>query len=1268
MRIRCLCCLAAVSLFVALLLHAPIVAASTPHHATDILLLSSYHAGDSWTDELVAGVRSVLQANGVHDIHVEHLDARRHGKEAYDAYFRDYLRRKYADIPLALAIVADDAAFEFFLRFRREFFPELPLVFCGVNNFNPSHIQGERLVTGVNETLDIAGTVNLALKLVPRAERLAVVGGDSGVAKKNLELFHAAAPQFERALEIIELLDVRRGETSEVLGSLPERTLLFRMANLREDGGGDLSLQESAHLISQHANAPMFTFWEFDIGHGAVGGIVASGFQQGRAAAELARRILEGESADAIPVVMQSPNVPMFDFARMRSFGFKEAKLPESAEFVNKPFSLSERLKKVVWTVLALMALMVVSIVALLVALHTRRKSERVSRANERFLRSLLETIPNPIYYKDAQGRYLGCNNAFAEMLGLTREQVIGRTVHEVNQGELASFFTDKDTELMQTPGVQVYEGRLRDGQGQIRDVLLSKATYTGASEEVAGIVGMILDITERKRGEEALRESENRLKLMVEHLPSGAVFVEGERLLVNTTCATITGYAPEELAGLDDWFRCLYGEKAAEVRTLYEHDRAEGFRSPREITIIRRDGVERGVEFFCYLDDTVEVWLLNDITQRKEAEAAEKRIRERMASILRAAPVGIGVVKDRVFQEVNHTFCRMLGYGAEELVGNSSLMVYPSREEYDDVGTRKYAQINAAGVGSVETRFRTKDGRVLDILLSSCPLDPEDLGRGVTFTALDISHLKRTERELRASEESIRESEARFRLLVENAGDAIFLSDKTGRFVDVNAEAERQCGFSRDELLRARFQDIVPELDTRLLLDLLRPDSPRRTVTFQTTHLCRDGGTRPIEVRAAAVDKDGVPHVLGIARDITERKQVQEMLQRAKEAAESANRSKSEFLANMSHEIRTPLNGVMGMLRLVRAAPLNDELREYVEAAALSCKRLTALLSDILDLSRIEAGKMEIVNDVFDPRKAMAEVEGVFGLTAANKGVILECSMDQGVPRLLLGDVMRLRQVLLNIVGNAVKFTSRGAVSVKAWALPGVHADGVRLYVAVSDTGPGMTPELMETIFEPFAQGEASYTRKHQGAGLGLPIVKRLVRLMGGSLALESAPGEGSVFHLCIPFALAGEGERAASDAEPVEAVGPRVCYRILLVEDELVNQLATKRLLQMQGHDVHTAENGLQALQALREKLFDLVLMDVQMPEMDGLEATRMIREAQEFAAIAAIPIVALTAYAMDGDRERFLAAGMDDYLAKPVDEVMLADVIRRVMTSKG
>ncbi len=894
MRIRCVYCLAAVALFVALLLHAPIAAASTPQHVSDILLLSSYHAGDSWTDELVAGVRSVLQTDGVHDIHVEHLDARRHGKETYDAYFRDYLRRKYADIPLALAIVADDAAFEFFLNFRREFFPDLPMVFCGVNNFDPARIQGERLVTGVNETLDIVGTVNIALDLVPRATRMAVVGGDSGIAKKNLELFHAAAPQFERALEIIELLDVRRGEAPNVFGRLPERTLLFRMANLREDGGGDVSLQESARLISRHANAPMFTFWEFDIGHGAVGGIVASGFHQGRTAAELALRILEGESADAIPVVMRSPNVAMFDFAQMRRFGFKEAKLPESAQFVNKPFSLYERLRKVVWIVLALMTFMAVSIVALLAALHVRRKSERASRANERFLRSLLETIPNPIYYKGAQGRYQGCNNAFAEMLGLTREQVIGRTVHEVNQDEFADVFADKDAELLRNPGVQVYEAQLRNGRGQIRDVLLSKATFAGECEEVAGIVGVVLDITERN--------------------------------------------------------------------------------------------------------------------------------------------------------------------------------------------------------------------------------------------------------------------------------------------------------------------------------------------------------------------------------------QFQEMLQRAKEAAEYANRSKSEFLANMSHEIRTPLNGVMGMLRLVQAAPLNDELREYVEAAALSCKRLTALLSDILDLSRIEAGKMEIVNEVFDPRKTMQEVEGVFGLTAAQKGVILECSVDQGVPRLLFGDVMRLRQVLLNLVGNAVKFTSHGAVSVKAWALPGVHSDGVRLYMAVSDTGPGMTPELMETIFEPFAQGEASYTRRHQGAGLGLPIVKRLVRLMGGSLALESTPDEGSVFHLCIPFALAAEGEQAASDGEPVEAAGPRVRYRILLVEDEVVNQLATKRLLQMQGHDVHTAENGLQALQALRENLFDLVFMDVQMPEMDGMEATRMIREAPEFAAIAAIPIVALTAYAMDGDRESFLAAGMNDYLAKPVDEAMLAEVIRRVMSGKG
>ncbi len=1242
--------------------------AATKSNPVDVLFLSSYHTGDKWTDELVAGVRSVLQKNGEYDVHVEHLDSRRHGKERYDVYFGDYLKNKYAAIPVAVAIVADDAAFHFFLRFRKEVFPDLPLVFCGVNNFDPVLIQGERLVTGVNEALDIVGTVNLALELVPWAAKMVVVGSDAGQGKKNLELFHAAAPQFKRALEIIELVDVRRDEAPEVLGRLPENTVLFRMANLREQADGDVSLQESARLLSRYTNAPVFTFWEFDIGQGAVGGIVASGLHQGRTAAELALRILEGESADAIPVVMRSPNVPMFDYAQVRRFGLDVQKLPESSVFVNKPFSFYERLKKVVWIVVAVMALMAVSIVALLVVLRTRRKSEQAIRANERFLNSLLETIPNPLFYKDSQGRYQGCNTAFAGQLGLTPEQVIGRTVHDVYDAAYAAIYANKDEELLQHPGVQTYESRMRDSQGRVRDIVVYKATYGDGDDQAAGIVGVILDITERKHGEEALRASENRLKLMVEHLPSGAVLVEEGRLLVNKTCATITGYEPEELATLDDWFRCLYRSRSVEARMLYERDRSERFKTPREMTIIRKDGVERNVEFFCYVDDRVEVWLLNDITQRKRAAEEEQRIKERLTSIFRAAPVGIGVVIDRVFQEVNDTFCTMLGYDADELLGNSSLMIYPSQEEYDDVGTKKYAQINAAGVGSVETRFLTKDGRTLDILLSSCPLDSADLSKGVTFTALDISHLKRTERELRAREEAIRESEARYRLLVENAGDVIFLSDRTGRLVDVNAEAERQSGFSREELLRARLQDLVLELDLRQLQELLRPDSPRRTITFQAAHLCRDGGSRPIEVRAAAVEKDGMPLILGIARDITERKQVQEMLQKAKEAAESANRSKSEFLANMSHEIRTPLNGVMGMLQLVRAAPLNEELRQYVEAAALSCKRLTALLSDILDLSKIEAGKMEIVNEIFDPSKTMEEVEGVFGLAAAQKGVILDRYVDPGVPNLMLGDALRFRQVLLNLVGNAVKFTNQGRVSIKAWSLPGTKEGTVRLYVSIADTGPGMTPELIGTIFEPFAQGEASFTRKHQGAGLGLPIVKRLVRLMGGSLALESDPGVGSVFHLCIPFAKATVEVLEDVPMVPAEDVGPQTRYRILLVEDEAVNQLATKRLLEFQGHEVHTAGDGQEALQALRERVFDLVLMDVQMPVMDGITATRIIRESPEFAAVSTTPIVALTAYAMGGDRERFLNAGMDDYLSKPVEEEVLNDVIRRVMSNRG
>ena len=610
-----------------------------------------------------------------------------------------------------------------------------------------------------------------------------------------------------------------------------------------------------------------------------------------------------------------------------------------------------------------------------------------------------------------------------------------------------------------------------------------------------------------------------------------------------------------------------------------------------------------------------------------------------------------------------NDRFCEISGFSREELLGRNHRIVNSGEHPVAFFESMWDTLLNGQ-VWHGEICNRSKQGGLYWLDATHVPLLGAD-GRPEQFIAIrtDITARKVIEAQL--------EDQLRFvEVLLETTPTAIYLKDTGGRYLRFNKAFEDLAGVTRSQWIGKTVFDMVPgsgaaQMDAadQVLFQTKKGQSYEASFTNHTTGETRIG----LYVKEALTNNQGeVTGLVGTILDITERNRLEQTLREAKRAAEAASQAKSDFLANMSHEIRTPMNGVIGMTDLALDTALNPVQREYLTIVKNSAQSLMVILNDVLDFSKIEAGKLDIESIAFSVTDTLAETLKTLVARAEHKGLALVLEPTPGLPSQVRGDPGRIRQVLTNLCDNAIKFTAQGSVTVKAHCTA-LDDDAFELQFSVRDTGVGIAVEKQQGVFEAFQQADTSTTRQFGGTGLGLTICARLVALMGGRIWVESTPGQGSTFHFTVRVQGAAVPDTVAALPVP-HPIGSlplpvqTTPLKILLVEDHPINQKLAMTLLKKWGYETVLAQNGQEAVDLFPTQAWDVVLMDMQMPVMGGIDATRLIRASEPVGQHT--PIVAMTANAMDSDQQACFDAGMDAHLAKPFNASGLQAIIERVV----
>ncbi len=1319
-----------------------------------VLIIHSYHKGFSWTDGIDAGIRELFKDHNDVELLSEYLDSKRYSLDDVAHPTLSLMKAKYDSIEPDVIIVTDNNALSFLRQNRQKLLPTVPLVFCGINNYRAALIDDfERPVTGVVETVAPAETVKLIRTLQPDLRRLVMITGMTATAKAvREEVDNALTPECKD----IALLWWDGLTSSQLVRQLRELhrgdAVLLILFN-RDGDGHYYSYEDAATLVADSCPVPVYGMWDFYMGSGVVGGMMAGSFDQGRMAAKLAKPLLESKQTP--PVITASPNTALFDYVAMTQHGLDPQKLPAEAVLLNKPepdrwptilaFSFgalliatlaisivevmrrslsSGRIKLTCLVVRSLQGAVIILVVSLITAelIHgwfeyrdetMRVRSEHLDGKKE-FLITMVNHAMEQIAFDRNQLAQQGLteneikehvkerltNASFSDdgyffvmsfdgisLVNRIQPEIIGKNISEItdhNGVELVQNLIDAAKKP--NGGFVTYLWNKPSGKKSVKKI--SYARGLADWQWVVG-TGVYLDDIEM-----AIRQADERLKHAVitqtaTTLVIGVVVLVGMRLVLRRAIRRIEDELGKLLNGLssENSSDRLLQEDSFRIVELARI--ADGAGSALAIATQLRMNLE------CFFDTIDDFCFVLDLQGRVIA--------------------------------ANNAVTRRLGYTLQELLNRPLADLRP--QELRQQSDRELCDIAAGACVLSSIPLVNKAGQLVEV--ETHVVEGNWNGLPAMFAvSKDLTDLHRAQREAVVRAAEVENSRQEVMRMVEHANSAraaataalktteaileatpvgIIVVDRQKRIRRVNHAALAMIGEESAESIignTCHLRVCPAEVGACPVLDLGNQiDSTERSL------IRANGEQMPILKTVVPVTLDGEDVLLEAFVDITDRKTAEEELREsnamvvealerekrvtmkleramaeletAKAVAEAANRTKSEFLANMSHEIRTPMTAILGYTESMLDGTESEEQRlSAINTIRRNGEHLLQILNDILDISKIEAGKLHVEHIPCSPLQVVSEVKSLMQVRADAKNLSFIVEYVGTIPETIESDPTRLKQILVNLASNAIKFTEQGGVRLVA-RLINARPKGRQspaepmIRFDVIDTGIGITPEQLSRLFQPFSQADASMTRRYGGTGLGLMISKRLAQMLGGDILPGSNAHGGSTFSVSVPT---GSLENVTMLTDPA-SLCPDECkasvkidltsalkgHRILLAEDGPDNQRLISHVLSKAGAAVTVAENGQATVEvALEARLqgvpFSIILMDMQMPVMDGYDATRLLRK-QGYDG----PIIALTAHAMSGDRETCLEAGCDEYATKPIDRKTLVATIQQFLPAR-